>query len=51
MMLGVPAMAAECEKIIFASPPQADGRITLEIVYIAHHFGAESIVLAEAHKL
>lgn len=46
MMLGVPAMAAECKKIIFASPPRADGSITPEIVYIAHRVGAESIVLA-----
>jgi phosphoribosyl-ATP pyrophosphohydrolase / phosphoribosyl-AMP cyclohydrolase / histidinol dehydrogenase len=46
MMLGVPAMAAGCKKIVFASPPRADGSITPEIVYIAHQVGAESIVLA-----
>ena len=46
MMLGVPAMAAECKKIVFASPPRADGSLTPEIVYIAHRVGAESIVLA-----
>lgn len=46
MMLGVPAMAAGCSKIVLASPPRADGSITPEIVYIAHRVGAESIVLA-----
>ncbi|KAF7506262.1 hypothetical protein GJ744_012070 [Endocarpon pusillum] len=46
MMLGVPAMAAGCRKIVLASPPRADGSITPEIVYIAHRVGAESIVLA-----
>lgn len=46
LMLGVPAMVAGCKKIVFASPPRADGRITPEIVYVAHKVGAESIVLA-----
>ena len=46
LMLGVPAMAAGCKKIILASPPRRDGTITPEIVYIAHKIGAESIVLA-----
>ena len=46
LMLGVPAMAAGCKKIILASPPRADGSITPEIVYIAHKVGAEAIVLA-----
>ncbi|OJJ45631.1 hypothetical protein ASPZODRAFT_152668 [Penicilliopsis zonata CBS 506.65] len=46
MMLGVPAMVAECKTIVFASPPRADGSISPEIVYVAHKVGAESIVLA-----
>ncbi|KAI9648252.1 trifunctional histidinol dehydrogenase [Ciborinia camelliae] len=46
LMLGVPAMVAGCKKIVLASPPRADGRITPEIVYVAHKVGAESIVLA-----
>ncbi|RDA92905.1 hypothetical protein CP533_3849 [Ophiocordyceps camponoti-saundersi (nom. inval.)] len=46
LMLGVPAMVAGCSKIVFASPPRADGTITPEIVYAAHKVGAESIVLA-----
>ena len=46
LMLGVPAMVAGCEKIVFASPPRADGTITPEIVYVAHKVGAESIILA-----
>ncbi|SPO02252.1 probable histidine biosynthesis trifunctional protein (his-3) [Cephalotrichum gorgonifer] len=46
LMLGVPAMVAGCKKIVFASPPRADGSITPEIVYVAHKVGAESIVLA-----
>lgn len=46
LMLGVPAMVAGCQKIVFASPPRADGSLTPEIVYCAHKVGAESIVLA-----
>lgn len=46
LMLGVPAMVAGCKKIVFASPPRADGRLTPEVVYAAHKCGAESIVLA-----
>lgn len=46
LMLGVPAKVAGCQKIVLASPPRADGKITPEIVYVAHKVGAESIVLA-----
>lgn len=46
LMLGVPAMVAGCKRIVLASPPRADGRVTPEIVYVAHKVGAESIVLA-----
>ena len=46
MMLGVPAMVANCKEIVFASPPRPDGSITPEIVYIAQKVGASSIVLA-----
>jgi len=46
LMLGVPAMVAGCKKIVIATPPRADGRVTPEIVYVAHKVGAESIVLA-----
>ena len=46
LMLGVPAMAAGCKRIVLSSPPRSDGSITPEIVYIAHKVGAESIVLA-----
>lgn len=35
MMLAVPAMIAGCEKIILATPPQKDGNIASEIIYIA----------------
>lgn len=46
LMLGVPAMVADCKKIVLASPPRPDGTITPEIVYIAHKIGAAGIVLA-----
>lgn len=46
LMLGVPAMVAGCKKLVIASPPRSDGRVTPEIVYVAHKVGAESIVLA-----
>lgn len=46
LMLGVPAKAAGCENIIFASPPRKDGSLTPEVVYVAHKVGAKAIVLA-----
>jgi phosphoribosyl-ATP pyrophosphohydrolase/phosphoribosyl-AMP cyclohydrolase/histidinol dehydrogenase len=46
LMLGVPAMVAGCKRIVFASPPRQDGKLTPEVVYAAHKVGAESVVLA-----
>lgn len=46
LMLGVPAMVAGCKKIVLATPPRANGRVTPEVVYVAHKVGAEAIVLA-----
>lgn len=46
LMLGVPAMVAGCKKIVIATPPRANGKVTPEVVYVAHKVGAESIVLA-----
>lgn len=47
MMLGVPAKVAGCKNIIFASPPlRSTGRLTPEVVYVAHKLGAQAIVMA-----
>ncbi|KAK6201574.1 histidinol dehydrogenase-domain-containing protein [Scheffersomyces amazonensis] len=47
MMLGVPAKVAGCQNIIVASPPSKQtGKLTPEVVYVAHKIGAKSIVLA-----
>jgi phosphoribosyl-ATP pyrophosphohydrolase/phosphoribosyl-AMP cyclohydrolase/histidinol dehydrogenase len=46
LMLGVPALVAQCRTIVFATPPRPDGSVAPEIVHIAHMIGAESIVLA-----
>lgn len=46
LMLGVPAMVAGCRTIVMASPPQKDGTLTPEVVYVAHKVGASAIVLA-----
>jgi phosphoribosyl-ATP pyrophosphohydrolase/phosphoribosyl-AMP cyclohydrolase/histidinol dehydrogenase len=47
MMLGVPAKVAGCSNIILASPPaRATGRLTPEVVYVAHKLGAKCIVMA-----
>ena len=47
MMLGVPAKVAGCKNIIIASPPsRATGKLTPEVVYVAHKLGAKSIVMA-----
>lgn len=35
MMLAVPAMIAGCEQVVLATPPQKDGNIAPEIIYIA----------------
>ncbi|CAN3501622.1 hypothetical protein DICA1_D13080 [Diutina catenulata] len=47
MMLGVPAKVAGCKNIVFASPPARDtGKLTPEVVYVAHKLGASAIVMA-----
>lgn len=46
LMLGVPALVAGCKNIIFASPPNKEGKLTPEVVYVAHKVGAKCIVLA-----
>lgn len=47
MMLGVPAKVAGCSNIFFASPPSREtGKLTPEVVYVAHKLGAKGIVMA-----
>ncbi|CAH6721494.1 histidine biosynthesis trifunctional protein [[Candida] jaroonii] len=47
MMLGVPAKVAGCKNIIIASPPsRSTGKLTPEVVYVAHKLGAQCIVMA-----
>ncbi|KAM3161410.1 Histidine biosynthesis trifunctional protein [Lachancea thermotolerans] len=47
LMLGVPARVAECQEIVFASPPRkSDGKVSPEVVYVAQKVGASKIVLA-----
>lgn len=46
LMLSVPALVAGCKEIIFASPPGKDGKLTPEVVYVAHKVGAKCIVVA-----
>lgn len=47
MMLGVPAKVAGCKNIVIASPPaRATGKLTPEVVYVAHKLGASAIVMA-----
>ncbi|EGV62308.1 trifunctional histidinol dehydrogenase [Yamadazyma tenuis] len=47
MMLGVPAKVAGCKNIVIASPPaRATGKLTPEVVYVAHKLGASSILMA-----
>lgn len=47
MMLGVPAKVAGCKNIVVASPPaRATGKLTPEVVYVAHQLGASAIVMA-----
>ena len=46
MMLGIPALLAECKEIIIATPPKSDGSVPDEIVYIAQKIGAKAILKA-----
>ncbi len=46
MMLSIPAMIAGCSTIVLATPPQPDGNIAPEIVYIAQKAGVGTILLA-----
>lgn len=47
MMLGVPAKVAGCKNIVIASPPaRATGKLTPEVVYVAHKLGASAILMA-----
>lgn len=47
MMLGVPAKVAGCNNIVLASPPAREtGKLTPEVVYVAHKLGASAIVMA-----
>lgn len=47
MMLGVPATVAGCANITIASPPARNtGKLTPEVVYVAHKLGAQAILMA-----
>ena len=46
MMLGIPAKVAGCKEIVIATPPQKDGTIAPEVVYVANKVGASMIVKA-----
>lgn len=46
MMLGIPAMLAGCEDVVVATPPNQEGSVADEIIYIAQKLGVETILLA-----
>jgi len=46
MMLSIPAMIAGCSTIILATPPNPDGSVAPEIIYIAQKAGVNKILLA-----
>ncbi|MBN2733173.1 MAG: histidinol dehydrogenase [Balneolaceae bacterium] len=46
MMLGIPAMLAGCKQIIIATPPNKQGNVADEIIYIAQKLNADAILLA-----
>lgn len=46
MMLGIPAALAGCETIVVATPPDQDGNIADEILYIAKKIGITHILKA-----
>ncbi len=46
MMLSIPAMIAECSTIVLATPPNTEGRVPDEVMYIAQKAGVTDILLA-----
>lgn len=46
MMLGIPAMLAGCKEIVIATPPDNNGGVADEIIYIAQKIGAQTILKA-----
>ncbi|SMO51771.1 histidinol dehydrogenase [Fodinibius sediminis] len=46
MMLGIPAALAGAETIVVATPPQQDGSIAAELIYIAQKIGATHLLKA-----
>lgn len=43
LMLGVPAKLAGCREIILCSPPGEDGKISPNILYVAHLLGIDKV--------
>ena len=46
MMLSIPAMIAGCGEIVLATPPNKEGNVAPEIIYIAQKAGISKILLA-----
>ncbi|MBO6792664.1 MAG: histidinol dehydrogenase [Balneolaceae bacterium] len=46
MMLSIPAMIAGCKTVVLATPPNAEGKVPDEVVYIAQKAGVTDILLA-----
>lgn len=46
MMLGIPAMLAGCSTIAVATPPQSDGSVADEILYLAKKIGVTHLLKA-----
>lgn len=46
MMLGIPALLANCSTIVVATPPKSNGSIADEILYIAKKIGATHLLKA-----
>lgn len=46
MMLGIPAALAGCRQIVVATPPDKNGKISDEMIYIARKLGVTKILVA-----
>lgn len=46
MMLGIPALLAGCRQIVVATPPDKEGGVADEIIYIAQKLGVTHLLLA-----
>lgn len=46
MMLGIPALIADCKTIVMATPPDKDGNLPESVIYVAQKTGVKTLLKA-----